>query len=73
MVGMVLETLDGFSSHTNNLEANELRIKNKVDSLKESGDSSSLNQAYDRDAAKADKDVHRTHLGFLRQTKLKTR
>jgi hypothetical protein len=60
-----LELLDGFGSHTNSLEANELHAKYKVLSLKEEADSSHINQAYDRLTAKSDKRVHHESLHWL--------
>ena len=61
--------LDGFGSHTNNLPANQLRYDNKILSLKEEGDSSHVNQAYDRLTAKSDKHIHRKSLAYLSQDK----
>lgn len=62
----MLEILDGFGAHLNNLHANRVRYEAKILSLKEEGDSSSINQAYDKHVAKSDKSVHRVSLGWLR-------
>ena len=63
----ILELLDGFGAHTNSHPASKYRYDNKVLSLKEEGDSSSINQAYDKDVAKSDKSVQRKSLNYLRQ------
>jgi hypothetical protein len=60
-----LELLDGFGSHHNCIEANELREKYRILSLKEEGDTSHVNQAYDRLTAKSDKAIAREGLQFL--------
>jgi hypothetical protein len=61
-----LELLDGFGSHTDSLEANKLRAKYKVLSLKEEADSSHhINQAYDCLTAKSNKRVHHESLHWL--------
>jgi len=39
----MLEIFDGFGVHFNNLVANRLRVQAKILSLKEEGDSSSIN------------------------------
>ena len=62
----MLEILDGFGAHLNNLHANRVRYEAKIRSLKEEGDLSSINQAYDKHVAKSDKSVHRVSLGWLR-------
>lgn len=63
----VLELKDGFGSHLNCYKANLLRAEHKILSLKEEGDSSHINQAYDKLAAKSDKNVQRTALSWLRK------
>jgi hypothetical protein len=60
-----LELLDGFGSHHNCIEANELRYKYIILSLKEEGDTSHVNQAYDRLTSKSDKAIAREGLQFL--------
>ena len=47
-----LEVFDGFGVHITSVMANELRYEAKILSLKEEGDSSSVNQAYDKFVAK---------------------
>jgi hypothetical protein len=66
----VLELLDGFGSHVNCYEANLFRSEHKIISLKEEGDSSHINQAYDRLTARSDKDVVRKSLVWLQRDKL---
>ena len=61
----MVEILDGFGAHLNNLYANDKRAENKILSLKEEGDSSQVNQAYDKEAAKSDKRVQRINLNYL--------
>ncbi len=53
----VLEVFDGFGSHLTGLRAMKLRDENKILSLKEEGDSSHVNQAYDRFVARSHKAV----------------
>ena len=53
----LLELLDGFKSHENNLKAHELRAKKKVRSTKEESNSSHANQGYDQLTAKNDKKI----------------
>ena len=64
-----LEILDGFGAHLSNLPALRKRYNNKIITLKEEADSSSINQAYDKLVAKMDKQVQRLNLGWLRGTK----
>ena len=61
-----LEITDGFGAHHNSLEAMELRYNAKCISLKEEGDSSHVNQAYDKFVAKGDKRHAADSLSFLR-------
>ena len=63
----MVEIFDGFGAHLNNLPALKKRVIAKILSLKEEGDSSSFNQAYDREVAKSDKNVQRMNLSYLRQ------
>ena len=51
----MVEILDGFGAHMNNLCANQERSENKILILKYEGDSSQVNQAYDKEAAKSNK------------------
>jgi hypothetical protein len=69
----VLELLDGFGSHVNCYEANVFRTQHKILSLREEGDSSHINQAYDRLTAKNDKAVHQRALAWLQHDKFKNR
>ena len=64
-----LEILDGFGAHLSNLPALRKRYNNRIITLKEEADSSSINQAYDKLVAKMDKQVQRLNLGWLRGTK----
>jgi type II secretory pathway component PulJ len=63
----MIEIFDGFGAHLNNLPALKKRVINKILSLKEEGDSSSINQAYDKNMAREDKRIQRQALGILRQ------
>ena len=63
----VLEIFDGFGAHLNSHYALKHRWDNKVISLKEEPDSSSICQAYDKYAAKSDKAVQRVNLALLRK------
>ena len=65
----VVEILDGFGAHLNNYEALKMRADAKIISIKEEGDSSSINQAYDKQVARSDKQQQRKNLGYLRQLK----
>ena len=60
----MIEIFDGFGAHLNNLPALKKRVEQKVLSLKEEGDSSSYNQAYDREVAKSDKQYGRVPSGL---------
>ena len=53
----MVEIMDGFGAHTILYNANKLRLGNKILSLKEEGDSSSVNQAYNKCVAKLDKAI----------------
>ena len=63
----VVEIFDGFGAHLNNIDANKMRWDAKLISIKEEGDSSSINQAYDKQVARSDKRQQRMTLGYLRQ------
>ena len=63
----MIEIFDGFGAHLNNLPALKKRTANKILSLKEEGDLSSFNQAYDKAAAKSDKHIQRMNLSYLCQ------
>ena len=62
----VLEVFDGFGPHTSSLSSMQMRFDNKILSLKEEGDSSHVNQAYDNFVAVADKKAKTESLGMLR-------
>ena len=62
-----LEILDGFGAHFNSHYAMKERQKNRIISLKEEGNSSHVNQAYDRHVAKIDKQHAANFLSFLRK------
>jgi hypothetical protein len=51
----MLEVFNGFGLHTSSLKAMQYRADNKIIAVKEEGDSSHCNQAYDKFAAKSDK------------------
>jgi hypothetical protein len=51
----MIEIFDGFGAHLTNLNALKQRAEAKILSIKEEGDSSSYNQAYDKHVAKSDK------------------
>ena len=51
----VLLSLDGFGSHVNVLRTHEIFSRNKMLVIKEEGDTSQVNQAYDQQVAKDDK------------------
>jgi hypothetical protein len=69
----VLEVFDGFGSHTSGLRAMKIRHSSKILSLKEEGDSSHVNQAYDKFVAKGDKATEMRTLSYLRSAKQLTR
>jgi hypothetical protein len=62
----VLEVFDGHGPHTMSLPAMQLRYDSKILSLKEEGDSSQVNQAYDKFVAPADKSAKDESLAMLR-------
>ena len=60
-------TLDGYSSHINCNEALEEFARNKIQIVKEEGDTSHVNQAYDQDVAKKDKTHMKNSLNLVRR------
>ena len=62
----VVVSLDGFGSHVNVHKAQEAFFTRKILILKEEGDTSHLNQAYDQSVAKNDKAGMRANLDMLR-------
>ena len=69
----VLEILDGFGPHVSSLEAMKVREDHKILVLKEEGDSSHVNQAYDKCVALHDKSKRRKCLSTLRGAKYITK
>ena len=65
----LLEVMDGFGAHLISEEANTIRFKNKIISLKEEGEFSSINQAYNKYFSKEDKIIQRNNLDFLRDSR----
>jgi hypothetical protein len=64
----MLEIFDGFGAHLASLPAMEQRFQSKILSLKEEGDSSHVNQAYDKFVAKSDKRSKDEGIAMLRGT-----
>ena len=62
----VIVSLDGFGSHVNVHAAQEAFFEQKIMILKEEGDTSHLNQAYDQSVAKNDKAGMRMNLDLIR-------
>lgn len=62
----VVEIFDGFGAHLSSLDAMQQRHDAKILALKEEGDSSHVNQAYDKYVAKADKSGKREGLALMR-------
>ena len=69
----VLEILDGFGPHVSSLEAMKIREDHKILVLKEEGDSSHVNQAYDKFVALHDKSKKRECLSTLSSAKCITK
>ena len=65
----VMENFYGFGSHCMNHTALEMRLDANIISIKEEGDSSSVNQAYDKEVTKTEKRVQCQSLAYLRQLK----
>ena len=64
-----VEIFDGFGVHLSNFDALKMRFDALIISIKEEGDASSINQAYDKLVTRSDKRKQRDSLGFLRQLK----
>jgi hypothetical protein len=62
----VLEVVDGFGPHVSSYESMKQRHDAKILVLKEEGDSSHVNQGYDKFVAKTDKTAKREGLACLR-------
>ena len=69
----MLEIFDGFGAHLLSFTAMQQRLDNKILSLKEEGDSSHVNQGYDKFVAKSDKIAKGVGLAMLRGQKLVTK
>ena len=69
----VIKVIDGFGPHTSNLKSMELYAASKILLLKEEGDASHVNQAYDQRTARDDKRTCRGALSFVRTTTALTR
>ena len=69
----VLKIIDGFGPHVSSEAAMQIYYDKKIVLLKEEGDSSHVNQAYDQEVAKSDKRSMRSALGFLRSSSKLTR
>jgi hypothetical protein len=63
----MMEIVDGFGSHVSSLEASQQRWDAKILLIKEEGDSSQVNQVYDKLVAKEDKRVLRATLSNIRK------
>ena len=64
-----METFSGFSDHLSSYEALKIRHDLKILTLKEEGNSSHVNQAYDKFVAKNDKLAKDVSFGMLRNVK----
>ena len=64
-----IEITDEFGAHHNSLSAMEMRANGKCISIKEKGDSSHVNQAYDKFFAKGDKKSACDLLNLLRSAR----
>ena len=69
----VVKVFDGFGPHTSNVKAMQIYADAKIRLLKEEGDASHVNQAYDQEVARADKRSSRGALAFVRSTTALTR
>jgi hypothetical protein len=65
----MITIFDGFGAHLTNLNALKQRAEAKILSIKEEGNSSSYNQAYDKHIAKSDKFHQRCLLAFMHGVK----
>ena len=63
----MMEIVYGFGSHVSSLEASQQRWDAKILLIKEEGDSSQVNQVYDKLVAKEDKRVLRATLSDIRK------
>jgi hypothetical protein len=67
----VIEVFDGFGPHTSSYYSMKYRYDNKILCLKEEGDSSHVNQAYDKFVAKSDKSLQKEGLSIVRDHRWK--
>ena len=67
----MIEIFDGFGAHLTNLNSLKQRAEAKILSIKEEGDLSLYNQAYDKHVAKSDKHHQMRSLTFMRSMKKK--
>jgi hypothetical protein len=65
----MIEIFDGFQVHRNNLNSTKKCANTKILSIEEEEDSSSYNQAYDKDVAKSNKNYLRHSLTLLQSMK----
>ena len=65
----VLDFMDGFGVHLISEETNTICFKNKILSLKDKGDSLSINQAYDKYVFKEDKPIQCNNFTFIRESR----
>jgi hypothetical protein len=61
----VLLSLDGFGSHVNVIDSHEIFSAHKILVIKEEGDTSHVNQAYDQQVAKDDKTLMRAAINAV--------
>lgn len=64
----MIKFIDGFGPHTSSLDAMQIYYDAKILLLKEEGDASHVNQAYDQEVAKNDKITMRECLRYLRES-----
>ena len=62
------ELLDGFGAHFSSVESMQLKADANIICVKEEGDSSHVNQGYDKYVAKTDKKVMRSSFDLIRRT-----
>ena len=65
----MIEIFDGFGAHMASLNAMKHRLNHRILSLKEEGDTSHVNQAYDKFVAKTDKKTRSYSVGVQRECK----
>ena len=65
---LMTEIMDGFGAHLASYEAMRIRKEKNIQQVKEEGDSSHVNQAYNKFVAKQDKQVSYESLAMLRKS-----